>query len=635
MLKLERVALELLEYKLGDLQSQREVRGGIASAWELYHFLIKEIALLSEADRQRVDAAGRALRRLSETPKKNRRLLDTFETLVIDGPTVQPAPAAALPTLRASEIDIAADAMVETDPEMIEEQQVLQRLARQVWWSEMEGVIQELAVHCRAEKDRATARLIYAVLRNLEIYAKSSDFASDINLSRFKVSEPIPERGDPLVSLNSLDTLSELIRELIEAIMTLGSERSRYGPLDIAPEQSLAYMRRFALAVARDPYAGRLSVIPSQGPTSEQLQLAIQELLKEPMREAQRQAQRQRLEERLRIALAHERQQRESFQQDVALFSEAANTFFDRLLRYLPARVGGEAGEPQLRGGVLFAVNPSLQLKAVPREALAVTVRLKGPVRFALGGLELAITGSGRAQYLFVGGQEHALQPRMRIAVDNRVLLANMEGQYLHLQIKAEAQPLAALLAEALVVLYVLTSEQRDGLLLALRTAANVTVADPQELILRAVSRLAEMSARAPSRRRALEGLLRGAAKARRIVLSDSAILGLVQRLYTAITATADDLEAVLATADATESVVRPLTDEPLHVTLGGQPLTIRKYSRRGSERGDSVVVMLPGRVLGSFTTHLVQPHPNGALVCVRAAERVACLFFARLMLVR
>jgi hypothetical protein len=640
MLKLEQVALELLEYKLGDIQSQRQVRGGISSAWELYHFLAKEIALVPDADRKRIDAAGRALRMLSETPKKPRRVLDTFEALIIDdlAPTEAEAPAISLDADRAAtpdmpDIQVDAEPIIETDPEVHEEQQVLQRLARQVWWSEMDSVIQELAVQCRAEKDRATARLLYALSRNLEVYAKTTQFASDINLSRFKVSEPVPERGDPLISLNSLDTLSDLIREVIEITMTLGTERSTFGRLDLMPDQNIAYMRRFALAVARDPYAGELSVIERKGPSSEQLRLAIQELLKEPMREEQRQVQRRQLEERLRLTLAHERQQREAFQQDVKLFTEAVNTFFDRLERYLPARVGGEAGEPQLRGGVLFAVNPALQLKAVPREATAVTVHLKGPVRFVLDGIELAITGSGRAQFLFVAGKEHALQPRMRIRTGHKSLLAIMEGQYLYLQVKTEVQPLASTLAEALAVLYVLKSDHKDELLLALRTAANVTVAEPQELVMQALSRLAEMSARAPSRRQALEGLIRGAAKARRIVLSDNVIMGLVQRLYTAMTATADDLETVLAASDATESVVQPLSEEPLNVTLGGQPLTIRKYSRRGSELGDSVVVMLPGRVLGSFTTHLVQPFPSGALVCVRAEEEIACLYFAQVVL--
>lgn len=642
MLKLEQVALELLEYKLGDIQSQRQVRGGISSAWELYHFLAKEIALVPDADRKRIDAAGRALRMLSETPKKPRRVLDTFEALVIDDPVpVRTAePTLSLDTSHAIDMavpDIAVDSepVIETDPEVHEEQQVLQRLARQVWWSEMDSVIQELAVQCRAEKDRSTARLLYAVSRNLEIYAKSTHFSSDINLSRFKVAEAVPERGDPLISLNSLDTLSDLIREVIEITMTLGTERSTFGRLDVMPDQSVSYLRRFALAVARDPYAGDLSVIDRKGPNSEQLRLAIQELLKEPMREDQRQRQRKELEERLRLTLAHERQQREAFQQDVRVFTEAANAFFDRLERYLPARVGGEAGEPQLRGGVLFAVNPALQIKAVPREATAVTVHLKGPIRFVLDGINLAITGSGRAQFLFVAGKEHALQPRMRIRSGPKSVLAIMEGQYLYLQVKTEVQPLASVMAEALVVLYVLRSDNRDELLLVLRTAANISVAEPQELIMQALGRLAEMSARAPSRRQALEGLIRGAAKARRVTLSDNVIMGLVQRLYTAITASADDLEMVLAASDATESTVQPLSDEPLNVTIGAQPLTIRKYSRRGSEVGDSVVVMLPGRVLGSFTTHLVQPFPGGALICVRSDEEIACLFFPQVVLAR
>src|SRR5690606_460055 len=122
---------------------------------------------------------------------------------------------------------------------------------------------------------------------------------------------------------------------------------------------SLDYVKRAALAVARDPYAGKLGLLAAKGPNSEQLRLAIQELAKERLPEAERLRQRNALEQRLKAALAFERNQQQLFRQDVERFTGLVEALFERIGRHLPRSVGGQAGGPQLRGGVLFAVNPA------------------------------------------------------------------------------------------------------------------------------------------------------------------------------------------------------------------------------------------------------------------------------------
>lgn len=622
MLKLEPLALELLEYKIEDVKAARQVRGGLASAWDLYNHLYKEMAVLSESERSRVEEAGKILRRLGETSKTPKSMTRTLESLILEDTTVSVSPRVSLSSIYTEDPPI-----LEMDPEVLEEQAVLQRLAKRVWWHDMDAVLHEFAVQCRSEKDRTTARLLYALSRNLNRYLQAPQAGLDVNLSHFQVEDTVPERGDPLVSFNDLEILTELVRDLVETIMGLGEATGRYASLGVPRGQALGFVKRMALAIARNPYGGERSLVAQRGPNSDQLRLALQELAKEPLREEQMQLQRDTLTERLRITTAFERQQRDSFQQGVQNFSNAAHSFFNRLERHLPGRVGGEAGEPQLNGGVLFAVNPALRVNSVALGATSVTVHLKGPTRFALAGVDIAVTGSPTPS-LYINGQEHRLQPRLRVSSGGTTVVAIHEGGYLHLNVRDEDRSLAALTAEALAVYFVLSSPHKTELLRVLRTAANIATGEPQDLVSQALARLRELSGRAPDRRQALTGLVRGSARAAGVNLTDAVVSDLVERFLSAMTVTANDLQAVLTSADGAEVGVHQLTGEPLTLNIAGQPVTVRKYRGRGEDVRESVAVMLPGRTLGSFTTYLVQPFPGGTLLCARAAEGLACMYF-------
>lgn len=617
MIKLEHVVLELLEYKIEDVKASRPVKGGLASTWDLYNHLFKEMAVLSDFERSRVDAAGKILRRFGETSKTPRNMTQTLETLVLEDAALLTSPSVRF----ASRFDAP---ILEMDPEVSEEQAVLQRLAKRVWWSDLEGIVYDLAVQCRAEKDRVTARLLHALSRNLNRYLSGAQ--GDLDLSQFKVEDAVPERGDPLVSLSDLDVLSDMVRDLVETIMGLSDGAGRYASLNMPRGQALGFVKRLALAVTRDPYGGAPSPVAQRKPSSDQLRLALGELAKEPLREEQMKVQRATLTERLRITTAFEKQQRTAFQQDVQNFSSAVHSLFNRLERHLPGRAGGEAGEPQLSGGVLFAVNPALRVANVATGATAVTVHLKGPTRFLLGGLEIAVTG-GRAPLLYVGGRDYLLQPRLRLSLEGKIVVAIHEGNYLHLSVRDEERSLAAVTAEALAVYFVLSSPHKADLLRVLRTAANVATGEPKDLVAQALERLHELSGRAPNRRHALTGLVRGAARAVGANLTDSVVEGLVQHFSSAMTVAPDELETILAASGA-EVARHRLVGESLSLHFAGQPITVREYRNRSQDAQQSVAVTLPDRTVGTFQSYLIQPLPDGTLLCVRAAEDLVCLYF-------
>src|SRR5690606_12550779 len=146
-------------------------------------------------------------------------------------------------------------------PEERDEHAVLQRLARRVWWDDLDEYVQQIATSWRSQRDRYAARVIYATLQNLQRNSVRTTFARDTSLRGFHVEVPIPSLSDPLVSLSDLDSLSEIARELVNVIMPLGREGSPYPALEVPEGTALGYVRQAAMAVANDPYAGRISAI--------------------------------------------------------------------------------------------------------------------------------------------------------------------------------------------------------------------------------------------------------------------------------------------------------------------------------------------------------------------------------------
>jgi hypothetical protein len=634
MLKPREMALELLEYKMNDLQSERNVSGGIASAWELYDYLCVEMNQLNHEQRKRLEEFGRHLRFLSETSNQTKVLADTFDALIIESfpeITSTDVPVSA-PLSRTSASAPPAPKQTLT-PEQQQEQYALKDLAKQVWNHDLELVLQQMAVQYRVERDRLTARLIYALGRNLDSYASTSDFAKDIQLASFQVTEPIPELQDPLASFSSAETIMALLQEFVDTVFSLGYE-GQYKELKLPRNQALDYLKRMTLAVARDPYAGYFSLLARKGVNSQQIRAAIEQLAREPLRPDERQQKRQELDSRLQQTLANERKQRDFFLKETQQLAALVEAFFAKIAPHLPTRVGGKANDPQLAGGVLFAESPALGLKAVPKEAKAVTVRIRGPVRFLLSGIDVAVMGVKGAFSLYVGGKEYALEPVQGIDLGKQKLFAFYKDNYLHLKLHDEVRSLATTLAEALAVFEVLRSPQREGLLKTLKAASNVTTGEPQEVVAQALSRLRELSGQAPNRKPVIDGLLRGAAKAEGVVLPDSSFTPIVQRFVSALTVTPQDVQRVLDNSDKTLSSIHKLGDDPITLNIGGQSLTLRLYKGKEEDGLESVVVLQPGRVLGTFSSYLLVPFLTGTLLCVRSVGELAILYFDKVPMV-
>lgn len=615
MLKPERMALELLEYKLDDARARRAPKGG-ADGWALHDFVMRRLATLSPEEKARLASAGQALLRLSERPGGAEHV-KTFDQVTLS--TVE---GAVLPT----QSDDTTPQLL--SQEELEEQACLRRLAKRVWSFDLDRVVERLTTAYKAERERHTARVLYGLMRNFARYSREVTFYEDVHLIHFKVTESIPELSDPLASLTEARNISTLIYEIIEVIMTLKSRNSPYARLQIREEEALDYLRRMALAVARDPYAGRMTAVAPKGPTSRQLRMAIEELEREPLREDEREQQRRRLQERLRSARAYERTQRELFEKDVQMFRQAVDGFFDQLSSCLPRRVGGLASEPQLPGGVLFAVNPGLRLESTPKGAMTLTVNVKGPVRLAFGGEELALTRSGEAIGLYVGGQEHTLDLRLDVRTRRKRLLAFREGCYVHLRLMDDSRSLAALTAEALLVIKVLGSPHRDDLVTLLRTATGVARGDPQEVVRRALARMVELVATAPEQRLAVKGFVQAAQRAVGLSLPETVLGELADGIGRFVALDEGDLEGLLEELGDAKQGPFNLGNDPKSLTVAGEPLTVRRYPPRKGELADSVVLMAPGKVVASFYNSLIHPFESGTLVCTRCDSELLVLFF-------
>src|SRR5690606_2448162 len=186
------------------------------------------------------------------------------------------------------------------------------------------------------------------------------------------------------------------------------------------------------------------------------------------------------------------------------------------------------------------------------------------------------------------------------------------------LRLRNEGRSLAVRLAEALVVLHVLTSPQRDELLTIAKVIANSVRGEPQELVVQALSRANQLSLRAPDRRQALDGLWRGAARATEVDLGSDVIATLVDKMIEAVSLDPSDLNGALERAGADETAYYTLSGDPRTVDLAGHKITVRQYRGRSRHTQESLVAMLPGQVLGSFTDYLLAPLGAGTLVFVR-----------------
>lgn len=665
VMKVERLALELLEYKTQDLVAGKSLGSDGISVKALYTHLNKMRNKLDASEQQRLLDVQRQLKARANAKKTgtntlsqpNQSAAKAFDLASFAEDTDTPeiaetnttssyhqgatfdlyggfdddadAPQASNPAPIAHTAPAKPKRTIRLSDAELQEQDTLKQLAQHVWWDGINQRLQNLAMTYRAEPNRHTVRLVYATLRNLALFAKTPAFAKDPELQSFKVKKAIPEYSDPLLSLNDLESLTALLSDIVTTILEFKDPREPYAALDIDEHEVLAYVRRLALAVANDPYAGKLSLVTGKEVTSDQLRMAISQLEREPLGEAIKREQRAQFEARLKETLRHEKSQRDMFNRDTQTYTRAMNDFFDVLEGLLPQRVGGRCKTPQLSGGVLFAENPALRLDNVPPDAKSVTLQLKGPSRFQLAGIDIAISGSaGRGWRVLVKNREEPLSSLTHIDLEGARLYVFEKNNYVHAVVQHHDRPLHALIAESMAVYQVLRVAQNKHTANIINMATGITP-DSSDNARQVVRRLFELSNNAPERGKAVKGFLWGAA---RVIGQQDADKDALQSVVTAMQLAIDapnmQLAEVVHNIDPQRTALYTLGSKPVKVNVAGQPLTVRKYQARvyGQDLPESVVVMAPGRPLGSFNDYMLQPLSGGMAIFVRASHELAVL---------
>jgi len=648
------LALELFEYKMDDLRHRRAIRGGADTLWALRRQIAEVADRLDPDQRSRFERLSRELgQRETGLEDLGNDREPSFDDLVLGGSPpleldddwgarsaggggLEVAGSGGAPLEIADKLLFgdAEEAVLLAEPESStppteaerHEQRVLQRLAQNVFGREVERFAEGMAAAWRAERERVTARVLYATMRNFERFRATKAFGHDANLRQFRVVEPVPDRVDPLVSLSDVDSLVVIARDVVDTVMHL---RDGDPAPPIERKQSLDYLRRMAMEVAKDPYAGKRSAVEPRGADASELRSALRDLARQRLSDWQRQARRKDLERQLRERQEVERSQIAMLRRDQSTFKQHVEAFFARLEQLVPRSVGGSAEEPQLSGGVLFAVSPGLRRKDLPVSARTVTLRLAGPVRLPFAGRDLAITVQGQERHLYVGNVEIPLNEDRVVAVDGDEVETFLESDYLHLRVRESGGSLAARVAEAAATLHVLASDRHDEQLSVLRMLAPGAPGDPAGLVSDAIRRAGQIVGKAPDRREALHRLMQGAARGVGGELDEGWLHGFVQRALLALYASPDALSEAIALIGATDpsaepAVVVPFVGEPVDVTVNGRTVTVRRYGIRGA---DHLVAMLPGQVIGSFREHLVERLGGGTFLCVHGAQQLVVAY--------
>ncbi len=308
--------VELYEYKVDDTLQARTPKGGARSVRELRDLL--STAPLAGATLRRFRMADRALRGKSEVVTEKTELLSEES---------QPAGNLEM-TLSAGEADLIAMSMsgFETvdvnEAALDEEGLILRALADAAWRADFTEELLGQSMRLRNESGRNTARAVFAMMQNLEQYAESNDFGHDLNLAKFRVISRVPVIDDPLASFSSPEVIENMLGDFIKKLLEMGREHPN---LQLPASETLAYLRRFALAVAEDHRAGEQLVV--SGPGTKEIQSAMDEVRKENLSAEAKQEMLNRLSMQLNAVTNREREYQTVLQDERRALKAALESF--------------------------------------------------------------------------------------------------------------------------------------------------------------------------------------------------------------------------------------------------------------------------------------------------------------------
>ena len=597
--------IELYEYKVEDMSAGREPRGGHASLLQLRRYLLE--AELPGPLAKRFRAIDRRYR---EMPTANVGLEPGAEEK---------------PRRPDVEIDLGiVDLPLEEDspPATGGQRQVQQAFAEMVYWARLRRELGRVARSYLGGR-RYELRLAYTFLQNFESYAQTPSFATDFNLSRFKLTEPIPQLSDPLVSIEDEEVALALLLELFRVAMDLG-DTSKY-PIPLPPEGVVPYLRRFLRHIVETPEALPV-VLPGGGPSSEELRAALDEARRSALTAHERDALVRDLEEKLRKVAAEERRMLLVVEDDRSRLLTAVARLSALLQRYLPTP-RGEARFPEVPQP-LEAGAGNLRMEKLPKDSTMVTMR-RVPARFQLGGVPLTLSVAGDDTQLTIAGNDHQLrvdEPLM-VPYDNWEVWAFRHDDYVHIRLEVrEGAQLSQLLTEGTVLAH-LVHPYKDYAYLRLLRAFSARLKGPVNYGEYA-SDTAERFAEAPLD--ALEAFARkglgvvksrlqrtpGGLKLMREVATSLRLEEEGQKLFRVLSDWLNYRPPTRETLGG-ELGVTTVASEPVNIHAGNQVLSVRQ--------ADGVVyVGAAGGVPRKLDDLMVWPLDDGAVVIAREGNRVA-----------
>ncbi len=695
MIKLKDIALELLEYKAKDLLAKRPFSGGMASILELTNILKQRT--LSSSQQLRFDRVNRSLERyaagqeISYSPddshistdqqgstnnsakdfaEATNPMIDNLGSMIltsdnkdkkIEAKNPQGEVVNSFTNISMSDFGIgktslgfnkkeAATPLPPLSKSEQEEQTSLRHLAQKVWWSDLRDNFRCLANAYRGEPSRRTVRLLYGLLRNLELYAKDSHFTQDVTGKFFKVIEAVPEYDHPFLPLNNVEGISELLLNVVEVMLTFKAKRSPYKDLAIKQKEILPYLRLMSLHIAKDPYAGKMGMIDRQGLSSRQIQIALDELERDQIGESAKYAEKNRLEEQLKEAIKFEDAQRELLKHDIAAYRIAAQDVFDIFASYLPKEIGGNASTPKLQGGVFLGENPTLSLDSPIKDARNLTIHLKGSTRFKLANLEFAVIAAGKERSFYADGLELPLDPCLKIKLRNKKVETFLGDNYLFVRIQDEFRALSELVAEGLAVQFILEPRHRDAIGNILEGITGIAVAASKEAAGQAVREVSNLFQQATKPKEALLQLLKSSAQIYIPTASERLIKGLTKYLYNYMNSLNKQIFTLIEDYSINKDQVNVygLGKKPLSLNFGGTYLSIRKRSFPGdtyqamrlgnidadlsqtleeSEELEGLVVTRHNASPKAFYDYIIYPLEKGRVILARSNTELATVY--------
>jgi len=598
--------IELYEYKVEDLTAGREPRGGRASLLQLRKYLLE------------ANLPGPLAKRFRDIDRRYREAPEAAAAV----PDQEARGGSAISDL---EIDLGIVELPQEEDEIAgveEPRRVRQAFAELVYWARLRRELGRMIRGFLGGR-RYELRLVYTFLQNFETYSQTPAFATDFNLSRFKLSEPIPKLSDPLVSIEDEEVAMALLLELFRIGMDLG-DTSKYS-IPLAPEGVVPYLRRFLRHIVETPEALPV-VLPGGGPSSEELRAALDQARRSALTAHEREALVRDLEEKLRKVAAEERRMRLVVDEDRGRFLTAAARLSALLQRYLPTP-RGEARFPQVPEP-LEAGEGGLRMEELPKDSTMVTMR-RLPARFQIGGVPLTVSVAGDDTQLSIAGRDHQLRVDEPLIVpyDNWEVWAFRHGDYVHIRLEVrEGAQLSQLLTEGAVLAY-LVHPHKDYAYLRLLRAFSARLKGPinyGDYTSEAAGRFAEASldtleAFARKGLGVVKGRLQRTPGGLKLMREVSTRLGLEEEGQKLFRVISDWLNYRPPTRETLGGELRVTTvaSEPVNIRAGNQVLSVRQ--------ADGVVyVGAAGGVPRKLDDLMVWPLDDGAVVIAREGNRVA-----------